>query len=128
MYMYVWFYGFLWLWVIVGCRMSHCRMERRRLRLIVQGDSPSGLSPGILQGTHTRTHMPIMSIPCSLHTKCTITQHVRVHVQCFTAVVHLCSLREDQYDVLTVCDWGQRLSYYYLNGKQVSSVQCTTHL
>jgi hypothetical protein len=29
-------------------------------------------------------------------------------------------LREDQYDVLTVCDWGQKLSYYYLNGKQVT--------
>ena len=28
-------------------------------------------------------------------------------------------LREDPHDVLTVCDWGQTLSYYYLNGKQV---------
>ena len=27
--------------------------------------------------------------------------------------------REDQHDILTVCDWGQKLSYYHLNGKQV---------
>ena len=27
--------------------------------------------------------------------------------------------REDQYDILSVCDWGQKLSFYQLNGKQV---------
>lgn len=27
--------------------------------------------------------------------------------------------REDKLDVLTVCDWGQKLSYYLLNSKQV---------
>ena len=32
---------------------------------------------------------------------------------------YLFCLREDQYDILTVCDWGQKLSYYYLNGKQI---------
>ena len=34
-------------------------------------------------------------------------------------IICIVFLREDQYDVLTVCDWGQKLSYYYLNGKQV---------
>ena len=37
----------------------------------------------------------------------------------YTTVAMPGPTREDQYDVLTVCDWGQKLSYYYLNGKQV---------
>ena len=32
---------------------------------------------------------------------------------------HGALFREDQHDILTVCDWGQKLSYYHLNGKQV---------
>ena len=32
--------------------------------------------------------------------------------------------REDHYDLLTVCDWGQRIGYYQLSGKQVL-IQCT---
>lgn len=27
--------------------------------------------------------------------------------------------RDDQYDILSVCDWGQRLSFYQLSGKQI---------
>lgn len=27
--------------------------------------------------------------------------------------------KDDRHDVLTVCDWGQKLSYYHLNGKQI---------
>lgn len=30
--------------------------------------------------------------------------------------------REESYDVLAVADWGQRLSFYQLSGKQVNAV------
>ena len=26
---------------------------------------------------------------------------------------------EDKYDILAVCDWGQKMAFYQLNGKQV---------
>jgi len=31
----------------------------------------------------------------------------------------LCLLRDDKYDILAVCDWGQKMAFYQLNGKQV---------
>ena len=31
----------------------------------------------------------------------------------------VCVCREDRYDVLTVCDWGQKIGHYHLSGKQV---------
>lgn len=34
--------------------------------------------------------------------------------------------RDDQYDVLSVCDWGQKLSFYQLSGKQVFSTFTVT--
>ena len=33
--------------------------------------------------------------------------------------------REDHYDLLTVCDWGQRIGHYQLSGKQVL-MRCTS--
>jgi len=30
------------------------------------------------------------------------------------------SSREEQFDILTVADWGQKLSFYQLSGKQVN--------
>ena len=41
----------------------------------------------------------------------TISVHLHVCVYC----------REDHYDVLSVCDWGKKLSYYQLSGRQVRS-------
>lgn len=35
--------------------------------------------------------------------------------------------REESYDVLAVADWGQRLSFYQLSGKQVNVDICSIH-
>ena len=34
-------------------------------------------------------------------------------------VINICHFRDEAYDVLAVADWGQRLSFYQLSGKQV---------
>lgn len=36
--------------------------------------------------------------------------------------------REESYDVLAVADWGQRLSFYQLSGKQVNVDICSIYL
>jgi intraflagellar transport protein 122 len=34
----------------------------------------------------------------------------------------LIGFREEAYDILAVADWGQKLSFYQLSGKQVSTL------
>ena len=36
--------------------------------------------------------------------------------------------REDRYDILSVCDWGQCVSHYHLSGKQVLHHDTSPHL
>jgi len=37
----------------------------------------------------------------------------------------MCYYRDEAYDVLAVADWGQRLAFYQLSGKQVSVFMCS---
>lgn len=43
--------------------------------------------------------------------------HYLLFVAC---MLYACLCRDESYDILCVCDWNQKLSFYQLSGKQVS--------
>ncbi len=92
----------------------------------------SNCFPGLISfyfwSVYTCTHTHIYLDTCSQYEQCL---YIRITIVCclYDMFVHLLPSLDyrDYNDVLTVCDWDQKMSFYLLNGKQVLHIRMHTH-